>query len=119
MNPATGRITCHCIGNRRIAVEAHVFGEWAAHPGIDGDDLELRLDWWVVTHVPSERAIISTVGQLTEADAIDLARVLAERVPRGIVPPMPTDGSLDVEIPIQVKRVIRSVIYDVRGELLT
>jgi hypothetical protein len=115
----TSHITCHCIGNRRVAVEAHVFGEWAAHPGIDGDDLELRLDWWVVTHVPSERAIISTVGPLTEGEAIDLARILGERVPPGIVPPMPADGALDVKIPLHVKRVIRSVIYDVRGELLT
>lgn len=113
----TSHITCQCTGNRRVVVEAHVFGEWAAHPGIDGDDLELRLDWWVITHVPSERAIIRSVGQLTEVEAIDLASVMGERVPRGIVPPMPTDGRLDADLPIDVKRVIRSVIYDVRGEI--
>lgn len=108
------RITCMCTEGRRIEVDAEAFGEWAAHPGIDGDDLSLRFDWWVVTHIPSERTIVSSVGHLTEEEAIELASALGERVPPGIVPPMPTDDSF-MDIPLDVKRAIRSVIYDVRG----
>lgn len=111
-------ISCHCLVDRHIQIDAHVFGEWAAHPGIAGEDLELRLDWWVVTHVPSGRCILSSVGQLSEVEAIELARVLGERLPPRLVPPMPADGSF-VELPLDVRRRIRSVIFDVRGEVLS
>lgn len=106
-----------CTSGRSAKVEAAVFGEWAVHPGIDGDDLSLRLDWWVVTHVPSGRTIVSAVGRLDEASATELARALGERVPRGIVPHIPFEVSFQ-ELPADVKRRIRSVIFDVRGEVI-
>lgn len=109
-------ITVACTRNRTLDVEASVFGEWACHPGIDGEDLSLRLDWWVVTHVPTGRAIISSVGCLSEDEARVLASQLGERVPRGIIPPIPFDVPF-FPLPVHVKRVIRSVIYDVRGEV--
>lgn len=108
-------ITANCIDGP-VEVDAHVFRDWAAHPGIRHDN-SLRLDWWVVTHVPSGRGIVSAVGQLTEQEAVALASALGERVPVGIVPPLAPDDSVQV-VPLTVRRLIRSVIFDVRGEVL-
>lgn len=105
-------IIVNCIGDRRVTVPAHVYREWAAHMGVR-DDLQLRPDWWVVTHVPTGRAIVSATGQLTEAEAIELAAALGERVPAGIVPD--THAGM---APRAARMLIRSVIFDVRGEVL-
>lgn len=71
------RITIKLVGDRSITIDANVFGDWAAHPGIDLDD-EPRLDWWVVTHVPNGRRIRSA-GRMTEREAVDLATALDRR----------------------------------------
>jgi len=91
------KITANCTRNRLVEVDAHVFGEWAAHPGIDGDDLSERLDWWVVTHVPTGRTICSAVGRLDEPEAKTLASALGERLPAGLIPSIPMDISFDYD----------------------
>jgi hypothetical protein len=113
----TTKITVSCTRGRFVEVDAHVYGEWAAHPGVDGDDLSERLDWWVVSHVPTGRCIVSAVGCLNDDEAKQLASAMGERLPRRLIPDIPRDESF-IELPLDVKRQIRSVIYDVRGEVL-
>lgn len=99
-----------------MQIDAHMFGEWAAHPGVSGDDNSLEYDWWVVTHVPNGMNCAKACGQLDEATAIRLARMLAERVPACFVPvfPPPYDG----KPPENVRRLVRSVIFDTLGEIV-
>lgn len=111
------KIVVNCFDNQAVEVDATVFGEWAAHPGISGDGRRLHLDWWVVTHVPTGRTFASAVGRLTEGEALELARVMGERVPVGLIPDIPREV-LFYELPLDVRKFLRSVIFDVRGELL-
>lgn len=66
------------FGTPRKKVTATVFGIWAAHRCPERD---LRGKGWRVTHVPSGWALLSRSDGLSRADAMRVARLLAERVP--------------------------------------
>lgn len=112
-------ITIKLIENRETAINAHVFGDWAAHPGIDDDD-EPRLDWWVVTHVPNGRRIRSA-GQMTEREAIDLASALDQRKVTLPVYRGPTEcvglAELRAADPAftSAAKLVKSVVFDTPG----
>jgi len=53
-------------GKHSRPVKAHVFGTWAAHPGVEGD--------WTVTDVKSG---LAAIHWLDERDAVESARLLA------------------------------------------
>jgi hypothetical protein len=107
------------IGDRTITIDAHVFGDWAAHPGIDLDE-EPRLDWWVVTHVPNGRRIRSA-GQMTEREALVLAAALHRRAPKLPIYTGPTEfpdlAELCAADPAfaSAAKVVRSTVFDTLG----
>lgn len=86
--------------------------EWAAHPGI-ADDLTATQPFWVVTHVPTGRTMINTVGHLDERAALDLARELDRKVPRGLVQ-VDADGVMSVD----ARTAVRAAIQAARGTVL-
>jgi hypothetical protein len=116
------KITIKLVGPRDVTIDAHVFGDWAAHAGIDDDD-EPRLDWWVVTHVPNGRRIRSA-GQMTEREAIDLARTLDKRKVKVPVYLGPTEcvdlAELRAANPAfdGAAKIVRSVVFDTLGRCL-
>lgn len=62
-------------GGTYIAIEAEVFGEWAVHESFGRCD-------WVITHVPSGlAATCAETSDISEQDAIRVARHLARTVP--------------------------------------
>jgi hypothetical protein len=100
--------------NGPLEIDAEVFGEWACHPGV-GDDA----DRWVVTHVPTGRRIRSP-GDLNEEQAEKLASALGERIPRGIVPPVPADYDVTGVTPPEFKqpaKLVRSIVFDTLGRV--
>lgn len=113
------KITIKLVDNQDITIDAHVFGDWAAHPGIDYDG-EPRLDWWVVTHVPNGRRIRSA-GQMTEREALDLACMLDQRA--GKLPvyhgstEVPDFAELRAADPAfeSAAKIVRSVVFDTLG----
>lgn len=113
------KITIKLIENRDITIDAHVFGDWAAHPGIDPDD-EPRLDWWVVTHVPNGRRIRSA-GQMTESEALKLASALDQCAGKLPVYSGPTEcvdlAELRAANPAfeGAAKIVRSVVFDTLG----
>lgn len=116
------KITIKLIENRDITIDAHVFGDWAAHPGIDADN-EPRLDWWVVTHVPNGRRIRSA-GQMTEREAIDLAGALDQRKVKLPVYSGPTECVGLAELRAvdsaftSAAKAVKSVVFDTLGRCL-
>ena len=95
------------VGPRSIP-DAHVFGNWAAHPKMDFDPNDThkmnRSDGWRVSHLPSGLAISSLVDELDEAEAVAIARRLgdaypldADRVDRDDVTGLPSDAGYIIQ----------------------
>lgn len=113
------KVTIKLVENQEIAIDAHVFGDWAAHPGIDPNN-EPRLDWWVVTHVPNGRRIRSA-GQMTEGEAIKLAHALDQRKVKLPVYRGPTECVHLAELRAAdpafagAAKIVKSVVFDTPG----
>ena len=114
-------ITVKLVDNEVATIEAEVFGDWAAHPGID-TSCEARMDWWVVTHVPNGRRI-RCPGQLSELEAVALARSLHQRAARLPVytgeseRPDPTELSAVDPAFTSAAKVVRSIVFDTIGRV--
>lgn len=70
-------------GAHRARVDAHVFGAWAAHR-IPSFDEAFGCSWaggWRVAHVCSAAAIAGLIDDLTEAEAIAIAKALSKQLP--------------------------------------
>lgn len=78
----TSFIVTSSRGIYRERVDAHIFGDWVAHRIPDFDDSSLHAkNGWRVAHRHSGAAIASLVDDLTEGDAIAIAKALNRQLP--------------------------------------
>jgi hypothetical protein len=107
----TTRITVHLDNGADLEVDAHVFGEWAAHQAVLRDNVTLDPDLWVVTHVPNGMNCCQASGMLAESTAKRVAQALSRSIPTGLIPvlPPPYDG----KVSSGTVRLVRSVIEEV------
>ena len=103
-------------GDCKARIDAHVFGDWAAHRLIDADpvtaeDYGLDTSSWRVSHVPTGFCIGSQIDDVTEREAICIAQALGKMMPS--LPPMEGNTSLSKDPWLYlVQQIIGEALHD-------